>query len=373
MPCFDPNSFSDGISHNEWNMMADDERHPMINKVLQGLYPCGSTIKPLMSMAFLEAGINPQARVTCGGAYRVGNAIFHCDKREGHGPLAMSDAIIKSCDIYFYHTSRQAGPEVIASMARRMGYQQKFDLPVVSQSYGTVPDPVWMEAKHHRKWQTYDTINMSIGQGNILVNPLQLAVMASRVATGRAVVPRLTRSAAQLQFEAMPVSAEHLALVRNAMAGVVNSGRGTASVAKLPIEGVELAGKTGTAQVRRITMGERAGGVRSNESLAWRMRDHSLFVGFAPYDNPRYACAVVVEHGGFGAQMAAPICRDVMTYLFDRPKAMAALATWEEGLGGTLAERMDHRSKAWLAAHQSGDRAAAAAAASTTRAHKPAA
>lgn len=351
MPAYDPNSFSDGISHNEWAMMAEDEKHPLINKVLQGLYPSGSTIKPLMSMAFLEAGIDPKARVVCNGSYRVGNAIFHCDKRRGHGPVDMHDAIVKSCDIYFYHTSRQAGPEIIASMARRMGLGQKFDLPVPSQRFGTVPDPDWMMRKHHRKWETYDTINMSIGQGNVLVNPLQLAVMAARIASGVTIQPRLLQNTHMPAAPAMPVTYDHLAFVREAMSGVVNSGQGTASGAKLPVDGVLLAGKTGTAQVRRITMGERAGGVRSNESLAWRMRDHSLFVCFAPADNPRYACAVVVEHGGWGASVAAPAARDVLTYLYDKDKAMVALAALEEKWGGTIEERMARRSAAWRQAN----------------------
>jgi penicillin-binding protein 2 len=343
MPAYDPNSFSDGISHKEWDMMADDERHPMINKVMQGLYPSGSTIKPLMSLAFLEKGIDPAKRVLCTGGYRVGNHIFHCDKV--HGSVNMHDAVARSCDIYFYHTALQAGAEVIASMARRMGFGQKFELPLPTQRFGTVPDPEWMERKYKRKWQAYDTINMSIGQGNVLVNPLQLAVMAGRIASGRMIQPLILKGAVPPP-QPLPVTPEHLQFVREAMKAVVNGG-GTAPGAKIPVEGVLLAGKTGTAQVRRITMGERAGGVRTNESLAWRMRDHSLFVGFAPADNPRYACAVIVEHGGWGATVAAPMCRDTLTYLFDKGKAMAALAALEEQWGGGIEERMKRRADAW--------------------------
>jgi penicillin-binding protein 2 len=348
MPAYDPNNFSEGISHREWDMMAADERHPMINKVMQGLYPSGSTIKPLMSLAFLEKGISPKATVTCTGAYRVGNAIFHCDKH--HGTLAMHEAIEKSCDIYFYHTSLEAGPEVISSMAHRMGFGEKFDLPVPTQRFGTVPDPEWMVRKYKRKWEMYDTINMSIGQGNVLVNPLQLAVMAARIGSGKALQPRILREARYPEVPPLPVSPEHLAFVRDAMKDVVNRA-GTALIARLPVEGVLLAGKTGTAQVRRITMAERnSGGVRSNASLAWKMRDHSLFVGFAPADKPRYACAVIVEHGGWGASVAAPACRDVLTYLFDKQKAMAALAPLEEQWGGSIADRLARRREQWHAA-----------------------
>ena len=349
MPSYDPNSFSDGISHSEWDMMAQDERHPMVDKVMGSLYPSGSTIKPLMALSFLQAGIDPKAKVNCTGTYRVGNAIFHCDKRGGHGPIDMSEAVIKSCDIYFYHTSRMAGVDVIAPMAKHLGFGEKFDLPVVMQRYGTVPDPAWLMKKYHREWQMYDTINMSIGQGYVLINPMQLAVMAARIATGRIVQPRLFPSKDKPNPAVLNVTPEHVAFIREAMSGVVNSGRGTGSIAKLPVEGVLLGGKTGTAQVRRISLAERAGGVLSNESLAWKMRDHALFVCFAPIEQPRYACAVIVEHGGWGASAAAPVARDTMTYLFDKQKALAALTAMEEQWGGTLAERMQRQADAWNA------------------------
>jgi penicillin-binding protein 2 len=343
MPAYDPNSFSDGISHAEWDLLSKDDHLPLVNKTLQGLYPPGSTVKPMMSLALLQAGIDPEARVNCSGAYRVGNAVFHCAKRGGHGPIAMHEAIIKSCDIYYYHMGRTAGIDALAPVARGFGLGKEYDLPVPSQRYGTVPDPAWLKRKYKRDWETYDTVNLSIGQGYLLVNPLQLAVMAGRIASGHAIEPRLLRTKTMPSPPPVGVTAEHLAFVRDAMGGVVNSGRGTASVAKLPLEGVLLGGKTGTAQVRRITMAERASGVRSNESLAWKMRDHSLFVGFAPVDNPRYACSVIVEHGGWGASVAAPIARDTLLYLFDKEKAMAALAPLEEQWGGTLAERMRRR------------------------------
>jgi len=347
MPAYDPNSFSDGISQAEWDMLSHDDHLPLVNKTLQGLYPPGSTVKPMMSLALLQAGIDPDTRVNCTGAYRVGNAVFHCARRGGHGPIAMHEAIIRSCDIYFYHMGRVAGIDALAPVARAMGLGKEYDLPVPSQRYGTVPDPAWLERKHHRRWETYDTVNMSIGQGYLLVNPLQLAVMAGRIAGGRAIEPRLlrTKGIGPAPPLPLPVTAAHLAFVRDAMSGVVNSGRGTASVAKLPLDNVLLGGKTGTAQVRRITMAERASGVRSNESLAWKMRDHSLFVGFAPVDNPRYSCSVIVEHGGWGASVAAPIARDTLLYLFDKAKAMAALAPLEEQWGGTLAERMRRRTR----------------------------
>ncbi len=348
MPSFDPNSFSDGISSNEWKMLSQNDHLPLVDKVTEGLYPSGSTIKPLMALALLKAGVDPQRRVHCTGRYPLGNHIFHCDAV--HGSVNLDDAVVKSCDIFFYDSCRRAGVEAIAPLIKQMGFGEKFDLPFSSQRYGTVPDPEWMQRKYHRDWQTYDTINMSIGQGNVLINPLQLAISAARVASGKMLMPRLIAGGNHPAPATLDVDAAHLEFVRRAMGGVVE--RGTAAAAKLPLDAVKMAGKTGTAQVRRITMGERAsGGVRSNESLAWRMRDHSLFVGFAPVEQPRYAAAAVIEHGGFGAQVAAPLIRDTMLFLFDRPKAIAALRAFEDGLGGNLQQREAVRIATWRSAN----------------------
>jgi penicillin-binding protein 2 len=351
MPCYDPNSFSEGISRLEWGMFSEDDHLPLINKSLQGLFPPGSTSKPMTSLALLGAGIDPEAKVNCTGAYRIGNSFFHCSQRRGHGPIALHEAIIKSCDIYFYHFARMAGIAPLAAMAHQMGLGQKFDLPFASQRFGTVPDPAWLKRRYKKDWSTFDTVNSSIGQGYMLVNPLQLAVMTARIASGRIIEPHLT---GEPRHPATPlaVNPAHLAFVRDGMAGVVNSGRGTASIAKLPVPGVLMAGKTGTAQVRRITMAERAGGVRSNASLAWKQRDHSLFVAYAPVEAPRYAMGCIVEHGGFGASAAAPLVRDTMTYLFDPAKAMEILEAQERGWGGTIKERMDRKTKVYTAAHQ---------------------
>ena len=347
MPSYDPNNFSDGISANEWKMLSEDDHLPLVDKVLEGLYPSGSTIKPLMALALLKAGVDPKRIVVCNRTYPLGNHIFHCDQR--HGPVNMEDAVVKSCDIYFYDSCRRVGVNAFAPLIKEMGFGEKFDLPFDFQRYGTVPDPEWMERRYHREWQTYDTINMSIGQGNVLINPLQLAIAGARVASGRRVVPRLMRQGGQRAFAPLDIPPEDLEFVRRAMAGVVD--HGTAAASKMPLDNIQMAGKTGTAQVRRITMAERAGGVLANESLAWRMRDHSLFMAFAPANAPRYAAAAIIEHGGFGAQVAAPLVRDTLLFLFDRPKAMAALQAFEQSLGGTLAERVARKNAAWRAAN----------------------
>jgi penicillin-binding protein 2 len=246
----------------------------------------------------------------------------------------MHDAIKHSCDIYFYDTGLRANPEQTSDLVNYMGYGEKFDLPIPSQRFGTMPSPSWIQQKIHREWQGYDTINMSIGQGYVLINPMQLAVMATRIASGNLIQPRLLMGSPRKPIQPLTVDPQHLAFVRDAMTAVVNDG-GTAAACKLPLPNVLMAGKTGTAQTHNLSASERGNYTASQ----WSLRDHALFIGFAPADKPKYAIGCIIEHGGFGAAAAAPIVRDVMTYLFDKDKAMAALAPLEQQWGGTLAER----------------------------------
>lgn len=340
MPSFDPNSFSDGIGSVEYGMLRDDERVPLRNKVLKGLYPPGSTVKPMVSMALMQAGVDPEETVFCGGGLRVGNRVFGCWNRRGHGAVNMAKGIYQSCDVYFYAMAQRVGMDPIADMARRCGMGQEFPLPVTSQFYGTVPDPAWKMKKWGREWQTFDTVNATIGQGYMLSSPLQLAVMASRLATGRHVMPRLTLDTKPKGFDNIDFPAEQVEYVRKAMSDVVN-GPGTAGRARLPIDGTLMAGKTGTAQVVSLS-------ISNGKSGPWRYRDHGLFIFFAPYDNPRYAGAVVIEHGG-GSGAAYPIARDVMTFLFDPAKGMDALRALEAGWGGTAQQRLERRYAAYAA------------------------
>ena len=334
MPSFDPNSFSDGIGRVEYQMLREDERVPLRNKVLKGLYPPGSTVKPMVAMSFLEAGLDPEESTFCGGGLRVGNRVFHCWNRRGHGQVNMSKGIYQSCDVYFYYFAQKLGMDVIAPMARRCGLGQEFPLPVTSQFYGTVPDPAWKLKKYGREWQAFDTVNATIGQGYMLANPLQLAVMAARLATGRRVMPRLTLEGQPAAFGSMDFHGDHVQVIQNAMSDVIN-GPGTAGRARLPLDNVLMAGKTGTAQVVSLS-------VSSGKTGPWKYRDHGLFIFFAPFDNPRYAGAVVIEHGG-GSGAAYPIARDVTTYLYDPQKGMDALRALEQGWGGTPMQRMDRK------------------------------
>ncbi|MGB5777533.1 MAG: penicillin-binding protein 2 [Allopontixanthobacter sediminis] len=334
MPSFDPNSFSDGIGRVEYGMLSSDERVPLRNKVLKGLYPPGSTVKPMVSTAFLKEGLDPSDSVNCSGGLRVGNRVFRCWKRGGHGRVDMAKAIYQSCDVYFYHFAQQIGMNPISEMARRYGMGQEFPLPVASQFYGTVPDPQWKLKKYERPWQAFDTVNATIGQGYMLANPLQLAVMAARLASAKQVMPRLIYDTKTPSFPSMGISEDHEAMIRKAMSDVVN-GPGTAGRAKLPIDDILMAGKTGTAQVVSLSKSD-------GRSGPWKYRDHGLFIFFAPFDNPRYAGAVVIEHGG-GSGSAYPIARDVMTFLFDPQKGLDQLYLLEKQWGGTAQQRLEKK------------------------------
>jgi penicillin-binding protein 2 len=244
--------------------------------------------------------------------------------------MDMHSAIERSCNTYFWATGLATDPGLTTEMVNYLGFGQEFDLPIPTQRYGTMPNPDWLEKKYHRKWQGYDTANTSIGQGYVLINPMQLAVMPARLASGKLLQPRLLMGKPRKSIAALDVDPEHLEIVRRAMTSVVNDG-GTAVGSKLPLDGIQMAGKTGTAQVSRL-------GERGHESN-WTLRDHALFIAFAPADKPRYAIGCIIEHGGFGASAAAPVVRDTMTYLFDKQKAFDALAPLEKQWGGTLAER----------------------------------
>jgi penicillin-binding protein 2 len=339
MPAFDPNSFSRGIGRTEWKMLSENDHLPLLNKVAQGLYPSGSTIKPAMALAFLKLGVDPKHRVFCPGGYQIGNRYFRCDA--AHGSMDMHSAIERSCNTYFWAMGLRTDPEQTTEMVGYLGYGEEFDLPLATQRYGTMPSPKWLEAKYHRKWQGYDSANTSIGQGYVLINPLQLAVMPGRIASGKLIQPRLLLGAPRKPIPPLDVDPEHLDFVRKAMTSVVND-HGTAVASKLPLDGIQMAGKTGTAQVFRL-------GQRGHQSN-WTLRDHALFIAFAPADKPRYAIGCIIEHGGFGASAAAPIVRDTMSYFFDQQKAWAALGPLEQQWGGTLAERNDRQLAAIKAA-----------------------
>ncbi len=340
MPAFDPNGFVGGIGRLQWKMLNEDDHIPLLNKALRGLYPPGSTMKPMATLALQQHGVDPEERINCPGGYRLGNRFFRCDAV--HGSVDMRGAIEHSCNTYFWSMAHRVGYDAIAPVAKLLGLGQQFELPGTKQRYGTVPDAAWKMRRYKQEWTEADSLNAAIGQGYVSVSPLQLAVMTSRIASGRLLQPSLIFSQHKGESAALPFTPEQLAVSHDGMFRVVN-GSGTATASKLQLGDIQMAGKTGTAQVRALVSRGHVGD--------WKTRDHSLFVGYAPANAPRYALAVVVEHGTFGARAAAPIARDVLTYLFDPGKAWDTLLAMEQGWGGTPMERMEAKYRAYAAAY----------------------
>lgn len=317
-PTFDANKFVHGISSSDYKALLEDPYRPLAAKPAQGTYPPGSTFKMVTALAALEDGaIDVNETVTCWGKVKVYNRNFHCWKRAGHGKVDLDKSLEQSCDIYYYEIAQRVGIEKIAAMARRLGLGVKHDLPLSAVAQGLMPTKAWKRENRGAEWVVGDSLNAGIGQGFVLASPLQLAVMAARIATGRVVEPRLVHAINGVEQpiakqESLGISSSSIEAVRKGMYNVVNARRGTAGRSKITGDDYRMAGKTGTSQVRNITKAERARGVTRNEDLPWGRRDHALFVCYAPTDAPRYAVSVVVEHGGGGSKAAAPIARDVM-------------------------------------------------------------
>lgn len=317
-PSFDPNLFNTGLSGKNWRALTNNPKAPLTNKTIAGRYSPGSTFKMVVLLAALEKGvIGPDSKVFCPGYLELGNAKFHCWRKQGHGVVEAKRAIIESCDVYFYEIAKRTGITRIAEMARRFGFGERLGVDLPGEQAGLVPTPKWKRGALDAPWQLGETVITGIGQGYLLATPLQLAVMTARLANGGiAVKPRLTRALPGApdgpKLESLGLTPQYLALVQDAMGDVANQPMGTAFHSRISEPGMEMAGKTGTVQVRRITRLERDKGVVKNKDLPWKERDHSLFVGFAPLHAPRYAVAVVVEHGGGGSKVAAPIGADIL-------------------------------------------------------------
>ncbi|MCK0121795.1 penicillin-binding protein 2 [Loktanella sp. F6476L] len=316
-PTFDPNLFVRGISVKDWTDLNENKYRPLAAKAVQGAYPPGSTFKMITALAALEDGqVTVDETVNCRGFVEVFGTRFHCWKRGGHGNMNLHESLKQSCDCYYYEISQRVGIDKIADMARRFGLGIKHDIPVSAVASGLAPDKEWKTRVRGEDWRIGDTVNASIGQGYVLSSPLQLAIMTARLATGRSVEPRLIRAIDGVETATgagspMGVNENLLRRIRAAMGAVSNHSRGTGYRSRIVASEYQMAGKTGTSQVRRITAEERARGVTSNADLPWERRDHALFVNFAPIENPRFAVAVVVEHGGGGSTAAAPIGRDI--------------------------------------------------------------
>ncbi|MGE3623080.1 MAG: penicillin-binding protein 2 [Bdellovibrionales bacterium] len=313
-PSFDPNEFTKGIDGKLWRTLLNDERAPLTNKVVSGQYAPGSTFKMVVAIAALEAGIKPAQTVYCPGHYYLGSHRFHCWKPGGHGTVNMNGAIMHSCDTYFYEMSRRIGVNRIHDVAIKLGLGSKLGIDLPGERAGSIPNEAWKRAKMGDKWHPGETLVAAIGQGYVLATPLQLATMTARLVNGgKAVVPHLTPRAPE-EFGDINIKPSFLDIVTKGMHDVVNAPGGTAGGVKVIPEDAQYAfgGKTGTSQVRAISKAERATGVIPNDQRPWKHRDHALFVGYAPLVKPRFTVAVIVEHGGGGSKVAAPIARDML-------------------------------------------------------------
>ncbi len=333
-PSFDPTLFNSGVSQAQWNEWTKSRGTPLINKAVAGLYAPGSTFKMVVALAGLEARtIKPGERIFCPGYLDLGDTRFHCWSRYGHGSLDLRGGLKNSCDVFFYELARRTGIDGIAAMAKRFGLGVRPQIELPEARAGLVPTRAWRESHGHH-WNPGDTVVHGIGQGFLELTPVQLATMVARIATGRAVEPHLTRAidatldpgADPAAAPALDVPAPYLHMVREGMWAVVNEQGGTAPLARLDLPGMQLAGKTGSTQVRHVARELREHGHFNSENLPWELRPHALFVAFAPYDAPRYALAVVVEHGNAGAQRAAPLARAIMTSALTRDPLSRASA-----------------------------------------------
>ncbi len=315
-PSFDPNLFTNGISYKHWTALLNNEKTPLVNKAVSGQYSPGSTFKIVVALAALEYGvIDLNTRFFCSGGLDIGNIRFHCWRHHGHGSLNVVEALKHSCDIFFYETAMKVGIDRIRKMAVKLGLGNKIEVGLDNEKAGLIPSREWKRARHDSAWTYGDAANAGIGQGYVLVTPLQLATMLARVVNGGyAINPTFMKpdEKALAKIKRLDISTKNIETVKRGMFEVVNGSGGTAVRSAFDVNGAKMGGKTGTTQVRRISMKERTSGILSDDQLPWRLRNHALFIGFTPVDNPKYAVAVIVEHGSSGSGVAAPIASKIL-------------------------------------------------------------
>lgn len=310
MPAFDPNAFSVGIRSDYWKELNTNEKNPLLNKAITGLYPPGSTFKMMVGLAGLKSGkITSSTQFFCPGHFFLGNHRFNCWKPGGHGTVNLDRALAESCDTFFYNVAYHCGIEPIIDVCHACGLGQESGMGLQGEKAGLVPSPEWKRKRYNAPWTTGDTINVGIGQGFVLTSPMQLAVMIARIVNGgKAVKPGLISGRPhEPQWDDIGIDPSHLEMVMKGMDDVVNAPNGTAYGKRIAEEGMAMGGKTGTAQVRRIL--QRG---QDQMSIPWSHRHHALFVGYAPVNDPRFVCSVVIEHGGGGSSAAAPVAQDVL-------------------------------------------------------------
>jgi len=311
-PTYDNNLFTVPISHKNWNKLLNDPHRPLQNKAITGVYSPGSIFKLIVGLAGLESGdISLNKKVNCSGKTQIGQQLFHCWKKEGHGRLNLQEALMHSCDVYFYEMAQKIGPEKILKTAENLGFGTPVDIGIQGESSGLLPTADWRQ-KNNKSWHTGDTLNLSIGQGFLNATPIQIATAVARIAAGKEIHPTLIKSDTIPEFKPLPYSPVYLKALREGMNMVVNQSGGTAYASHFNFNGKKMAGKTASTQVRRISMKERESGIISQDDLPEQYRDHAIFAAFAPVDKPKFAGVVLVEHGGGGSRTAAPMMKELM-------------------------------------------------------------
>ena len=314
-PSFNPNNFKTDDGDEYITSLLKDEAKPFMNKTIEGLYPPGSTFKIIVALAALESGaITPNEKIFCPGHWELGNHKYHCWQKDGHGWVDLEHALKYSCDVYFYQVALRIGIDSIKNMALKMGLNQKYIDDVLShENIGILPDKYWKEKNIGQSWVRGDTVISGIGQGYILTNCLQLAVMIARTVSNKEVVPHLIYTDKKPSFKKLGIRDKNIKSILKGLEQVTKKG-GTAAGNAINVNGKKMGGKTGTSQVRNISIKERETGVLTTEQLKWNLRNHGLFVGYAPTNNPKYAACVIIEHAG-GSGPAAQAVSTVMKEL----------------------------------------------------------
>ena len=318
-PSFDANMFGADDGEEYIASLRNDYMKPFMNKAIEGLYPPGSTFKMVVALAALEAGaITPNEKVFCPGYWDYGDRRYHCWEEEGHGWVTLADALKHSCDIYFYQLALKIGIDSIKEMALKLGLQNKYMNNILSREMaGIIPDRHWKEDAIGYQWVHGDTIISGIGQGFTLTNCLQLAIMMARTASNRVIVPRLIATDEKPKFEKLGLQQKNIDAVLRGLKQVTKRG-GTAAYGAINVNGARMGGKTGTSQVRSISRAERASGVLTNEQLQWNMRNHGLFIGYAPTNKPKYAVCAITEHSGGAGPAVRTVAATMRALLGDK-------------------------------------------------------
>ena len=313
-PTYDPNKIIQKPNKEYWESILANTLSPLTNRSIQGLYSPGSTFKMIVAIAALKHGIiNTETTHSCTGKIGFGNRLYHCWKTNGHGKMNVTDAIKQSCDVFFYEISKKLGIDKIAEVAKDFGLGQSYDISMPNQKTGIVPNKKWKKEKIGESWYAGETLISAIGQGFVLTNPFQLVVMTSIIASdGKMIEPTIIKGN-RVSFKTNEKYSKEIKIIKKAMFKVVNENKGTAFKSRL--DDIKFAGKTGTSQVRRISLSERESDDFREKEQEWKNRDHALFVGYMPYDDPKYSISVIIEHGGSGASTAAPIAKQIFNYI----------------------------------------------------------